>query len=227
MIAMNLKQKFKLKTIEKTSFFIHADGCNVQVRRGFAQVWRSDPFEPMVISGLSRNFGPRLPSLRSPFLVLGSPFLVSRFSFLVFRSPSSFLVLSSQFFVLSSPFSVALFKFAVPCSSFLDLRRPLSILCWSYILLLLLLWYNSGQFKQQFPKHHSAVSVLIEKKRIFQFLDLPSIEKSFRLVYTRRSLLASYCESCQILGRSRREKKIKVTNPSVDLRQIIPRPFVH
>ena len=173
MIAMNLKQKFKLKTIEKTSFFIHADGCNVQVRRGFAQVWHSDSFERMVISGLSRNFGPRLPSPRSPFLVLGSPFLVSRFSFLVFRSPSSFLVprssfsvLSSQFFVLSSPFSVALFKFAVPCSSFLDLRRPLSILCWSYILLLLL-WYNSGQFKQRFPKHHSAVSVLIEKKEYF------------------------------------------------------------
>ena len=124
MIAMNLKQKFKLKTIEKTSFFIHADGCNVQVRRGFAQVWRSDSFERMVISGLSRNFGPRLPSPRSPFLVLGSPFLVSRFSFLVFRSPSSFLVPRSSFLVPRSQFSVLSSSFSVPRSPLPSLSSP-------------------------------------------------------------------------------------------------------
>ena len=216
MIAMNLKQKFKLKTIKKkTSFFIHADGCNVRVRRGFAQIWCSDPFEPMVISGLSRNFGPRLPCPHSPFLVLRSSFPVLRSSFPVLRSsfpvsrfPFPFPVPRSPFLVLGSPLSVAPIKFTIPCSSFLDLRCPLSVLCWSYILLLL--WYSSGQFKR-FPKHHSAVSVLIEK-RIFEFLDLPSIEKSFRLVYTRRSLLASYCGSC-ILGRNRRKKKTKLQTP--------------
>ena len=85
---------------KSSSFFIHADGRNFRVRRGFAQIWCSDPFEAMVISGLRCNFGPVPP-------------------FLVFRFP-----------------------FSVPCSSFLHLPCPFSVLCWSNILLLL--WYNSG-----------------------------------------------------------------------------------
>ena len=83
------------KTMEKTSFFVHADGCNIRVRRGFAQIWCSDPFEPMVISGLSSNFGPVPPFpvlrfaffiLRFLFSVLRSLFLVPRFSLPALRS---------------------------------------------------------------------------------------------------------------------------------------------
>ena len=69
------------KTMEKTSFFVHADGCNIRVRRGFAQIWCSDPFEPMVISGLSSNFGP-VP----PFPVLRFAFFILRFLLSALRS---------------------------------------------------------------------------------------------------------------------------------------------
>ena len=56
---------------------------------------------------------------------------------------------------LSADYAVILVRFphsplSVPCFSFLDLPCPFSVLCWSNILLLL--WYNSGQFKQRFPK---------------------------------------------------------------------------
>ena len=179
--------------MKKNSFFIHADGCNVRARGGFTQIWCSDPFEPMVISGLSCNFGPRLPFPRSPFLisvsrspfsVLRFPFPVSRFpfpvprsSFLVARSsfsvphspflilrssfsiPSSpFLVLSSSFFVLSSSLSVACSKFTIPCSLFLDLRCPHSVLCWSNIPPLTI--------QQWSVQTTIAVRVLIGKKNI-------------------------------------------------------------
>ena len=166
---MNLKQKFKLKLLKINSFFILAVGFYVRVRGGFAQIWCSDPFKPMVISGLRRNFGLRLPFPvllssfsvpRSPFPVLRSSFSVPRslfrilrFLFSVPRSPflvprSPFSVLRSPFPVLRSSFSVPRSKFTVPCSSFLDHRCPFFVPRWSNILLLL--WRNSGQFKQRF-----------------------------------------------------------------------------
>ena len=68
--------------MEKTSFFINADGCNIRVQRGFSQIWCSDPFEPMVISGLRCNFGP-VP----PFPAFRFPFHVPRSSTFPARSP--------------------------------------------------------------------------------------------------------------------------------------------
>ena len=136
----------------------------------------------MVISGLRRNFGPRLPFPvllssfsvprspfpvhrfpfsvpHSPFLfsVQNSPFLVLRSPFLVLRSP--FSVLRSPFSVLRSSFSVPRSKFTVPCSSFLDHRCPFFVPRWSNILLLL--WHNSGRFKQRFLKHHSTMGAFL------------------------------------------------------------------
>ena len=80
--------------MEKTSFFVHDDGCNIRVRRGFAQIWCSDPFEPMVISGLSSNFGPvpPFPVLRFAFFILRFLFSVPCSSFLDFPARSPFLV---------------------------------------------------------------------------------------------------------------------------------------
>ena len=97
--------KVQVKTIEKkTSFFIHADCFYVRVRKGFAQIWCSDPFEPMVISRSRCNFGPRLPLPRSHFPVPRSTFSILRspFPFSVHRSS---LQVSSLFLVLrfSSP----------------------------------------------------------------------------------------------------------------------------
>ena len=164
------------------------------------------------------------PVPRSSFSVPHSPFLILRSSFSVPRSPflvlrSSFSVLRSSFSVPHSPLPALSLPFLVPRSSIFVARTLFFVEVTSHY------WrYNSGQFKQRFPKYHSAVRVLIGK-RIFEFSDLPSIEKSFRLVHTRRSLLASCRESSQKLGYSRRKKKIKVTNPSADLRQIIPRLF--
>ena len=111
---MNLKQKFKLKPLKINSFFILAVGFYVRVRGGFAQIWCSDPFKPMVISRLRRNFG-----LRPPF-----PILLSSFS--VPRSP--FPVLRSSFSVPRSLFRILRFLFSVPRSSFSVLRSPFSVL---------------------------------------------------------------------------------------------------
>ena len=111
---MNLKQKFKLKLLKINSFFILAVGFYVRVRGGFAQIWCSDPFKPMVISGLRRNFG-----LRLPFPVLLSSFSVPR---------SLFPVLRSSFSVPRSLFIIFRFLFSVPRSSFSVLRSPFSVL---------------------------------------------------------------------------------------------------
>lgn len=124
------------------SFFIYADGCNVRGRGGFAQIWCSDPFEPMVISGLSCNFGPRLPFPRSSFLVSvsRSPFPVSRFPFPVprysfpvprssFSVPHSPLVPHSPFLTLRSSFSIPSSPFLVLNSSFFVLSSSLSVAC--------------------------------------------------------------------------------------------------
>ena len=106
------------------SFFIYADGCNVRGRGGFAQIWCSDPFEPMVISGLSCNFGPRLPFPRSSFLVSvsRSPFPVSRFPFPVPRY--SFPVPRSSFSVPHSPFLILRSSLSVPRSPLPALSLP-------------------------------------------------------------------------------------------------------
>ena len=109
--------------MEKTSFFVHADGCNIRVRRGFAQIWCSDPFEPMAISGLSSNFGP-VP----PFPVLRFAFFILRFLFFVLRS--LFLVPRSSIFPARSPFLVGVTSYycydTTVVSSNSDFRKHLS-----------------------------------------------------------------------------------------------------
>ena len=115
----------------------------------------------MVISGLRRNFGPRLPFpvLLSSFSVPRSPFPVLRPSFSVPRS--LFIIFRFLFSVprLHSSFSVPRSKFTVPCSSFLDHRCPFFVPRWSNILLLL--WHNSGRFKQRFLKHLSTMGAFL------------------------------------------------------------------
>ena len=126
-----------------------------------------------------------VPVSRSPFSFPRSPFLVHRFPFTLFRSP--FLVLCSEFSVSCSPFSVPRSpfsvlrspfsaprspfsvlrssfsvprsKFTVPNSSFLDHRCPFFVPRWSNILLLL--WHNSGRFKQRFLKHLSTMGAFL------------------------------------------------------------------
>ena len=61
----------------------------LRVLVGFAQIWCSDPFEPMVISRSRCNFGPRLPLPRSPFPVPPS-------TFYILHSPSTVLRSSLQ-----------------------------------------------------------------------------------------------------------------------------------
>ena len=146
---------------------------------------------------------------RSPLLVLRSSLFIPRSSFSVPLTPflvlrSSYSVPRTPFLVLCSSISVPRSKFTVPCSSFLELCCPFSVSCWSNILLLL--WYNSGHFKQRFPKHLSAMSALIGKKNLWILRFALDRKKSFRLVYTQRSLLVSCCESCQLLGCIRRKK---------------------
>ena len=116
MAAMNLKWKFNLKTIENN--FIFHPCFNIRVRRGFAQIWCSDPFEPMAISGLRSNFGPILPFPRSPFPVPRSSFAVPG---------SSTSVPGSSFSVPGSSFSVPGSSFSVPGSPFPDLRSLFSV----------------------------------------------------------------------------------------------------
>ena len=116
MAAMNLKWKFNLKTIENN--FIFHPCFNIRVRRGFAQIWCSDPFEPMAISGLRSNFGPILPFPRSPFLLRCSRFLYLRSRFFLLRS--RFFLLRSRFFLLRS-------RISVPCSQFLVIRSLFSV----------------------------------------------------------------------------------------------------
>ena len=58
----------------------------LRVLVGFAQIWCSDPFEPMVISRSRCNFGPRLPLPRSPFPGPRSTFYILRSPFSVPRS---------------------------------------------------------------------------------------------------------------------------------------------
>ena len=151
----------------------------------------------MIISGLSCNFGPRLPFphssflisvsrspfsvTRSPFLVSRFPFPVSRFPFLVPRSPfpvphSPFLILRSSFSIPSSPFLVLSSSFSVPHSPSPALSLPFLVPRSSIFVARTLFFvgvtshfwrYNSGQFKQRFPKYHSAVRALIGKKNIW------------------------------------------------------------
>ena len=106
---------------KSSSFFIHADGCNFRVRRGFAQIWCSDPFEAMAITGLRCNFGP-VP-----------PFLVFRFPLSVFRFP--FLVPHSSIFPVRSPFFVGVTSYycydTTVVSSKSDFRKHLSL--WAFI----------------------------------------------------------------------------------------------
>ena len=84
----------------------------LRVLVGFAQIWCSDPFEPMVISRSRCNFGPRLPLPRSHFPVPRSTFsiLSSPFPFSIhhspFLAPSEFLVPRSSILVTRSPFLV-------------------------------------------------------------------------------------------------------------------------
>ena len=104
----------------------------------------------------------------SPFLVLRSLFSVPRSPFLLLRSPYSvpptpFPILRSSFSVSRSPFPALSLPFPVP--PLLELRCPFFVPCRSNILLLL--WYNSGHFKQRFPKHLSAMSTLIGKKNLW------------------------------------------------------------
>ena len=144
---MNLKQKFK--------FGLLKSGAQILLNP-----WSSADYD--VIS---------VPDSRSPFFFPRSPFLVHRFPFSVPHSP--FLVLCSEFSVSCSPlpvprspfsvlrssFSVPRSKFTVPCSSFLDHRCPFFVPRWSNILLLL--WRNSGQFKQRFLKHLSTMGAFL------------------------------------------------------------------
>ena len=208
----------------------------------------------MVISRLSCYFGPRLPFprssflisvSRSPFSVSRSPFLVSRFPFPVPRSPfpvphSPFLILRSSFSVPRSPFLVLRSSFSVLRSSFSVPHSPLPALSLPFLVprssifvartlyfveVTSHYWrYNSGQFKQRFPKYHSAVRVLIGKKNIWilrSTLDRKKLQTgSYPAEFT-----GQLKESSQKLEYSRRKKTIKVTNPSADLRQIIPRLF--
>ena len=108
----------------------------------------SFPCSPFLVLRYSFSV-PRSPFLvpRSPFPVLRSPYSVTRTPFLVLCS--SYSVSHSPLLVLCSSLSVPCSKFTVPCSSFLELCCPFSVPCWSNILLLL--WYNSGHFKQRFP----------------------------------------------------------------------------
>ena len=104
----------------------------------------------------------------SPFLVLRSLFSVPRSPFLLLRSPYSvpptpFPILRSSFSVSRSPFPALSLPFPVP--PLLELRCPFFVPCRSNILLLL--WYNSGHFKQRFPKHLSAMSTVIGKKNLW------------------------------------------------------------
>ena len=75
----------------------------LRVLVGFAQIWCSDPFEPMVISRSRCNFGPRLPLPRCPVPLPCSPFYIFHSPFL---APSEFLVPRSSIFVTRSPFLV-------------------------------------------------------------------------------------------------------------------------
>ena len=139
----------------------------------------------------------RFPVLRSsfPFLAPRSPFPVPRFSFSVSRSPfpvprspfpvphspflilrSSFSVPRSPFLVLRSSFSVLRSSFSVPHSPLPALSLPFLVPRYSIFVARTLFFvevtshhwrYNSGQFKQRFPKYHSAVRVLIGKKNIW------------------------------------------------------------
>ena len=143
---MNLKQKFKLKPLKINSFFILAVGFYVRVRGGFAQIWCSDPFKPMVISGLRRNFGLRPPFAvllssfsvpRSPFPVLRPSFSVPRSLFIIFRflfsvPRSSFSVLRSPFSIPRSPFPALSLPFPVPRSSIIVARSSFLVEVTSY-----------------------------------------------------------------------------------------------
>ena len=106
------------------------------------------------------------PVSRSSFPVPRSSFPVPLSSFSVPRSP--FLVLRSSFSVLRSssvprsPLPALSLPFRVPRSSIFVARSLFFVGVTSHY------WrYNSGQFKQRIPKHHSAVSVLIRKKNIW------------------------------------------------------------
>ena len=104
-----------------TSFLILTVGFNVRVRRGFAQIWCLDPFEPMAdyaVISFPDSRSPVAPFPHSSFLVSHSSFLVTRFLFSFPCSPSP--VLRSSFSVTRSPL-LALH------SSFLVLRSPYSV----------------------------------------------------------------------------------------------------
>ena len=151
------------------------------------------------------HYSANYPVSRFPFPVSRFPFPVSRSPFPVPRSPfpfprSPFLVLRSSIFVARSLFFVGVTSHY-----------------WRY---------NSGQFKQRIPKHHSAVSVLIGKKNIWILRSTLDRKK-----FQTGSYPAEFTGQLQgilsdIRVQQKKKKKIKVTNPSADLRQIIPRLFV-
>ena len=118
-----------------TSFLILAVGFNVRVRRGFAQIWCLDPFEPMAdyaVISFPDSRSPVPPFPHSSFLVSPSSFLVLRFLFSFPCSPSpvlrsSFSVSRSPLLALHSSFLVLRSPYSVPRTPFLILRFPFSV----------------------------------------------------------------------------------------------------
>ena len=118
---------------------------------------------PFLVLRFSFSF-PRspFPILRSPFTVPRSPYSsVPRTSFPVLCSPYS--VPRSRFLALCSSFSVPRFPFPPLTLPFLVLRSSIFVGCSPF--LVGVISYNCRvHFKQRFPKHLGAMSVLIGKK---------------------------------------------------------------
>ena len=185
MTAMNLKQKLKLKPLKFRSqtpvspFLILLSPFSV-LCSPFPVLRSQSPFLVFCSSFLVLRSSLSVP--RSPFLVLHSPFPVPHTPFPVHRSPfpvlrssyfvprtlfpvlrSSFSVPRSLFLVLRSSFSAPRFPFPPLTLPFLVLRSSIFVGCSPF--LVGVTPYNCrGHFKQRFPKHLGAMSVLIGKK---------------------------------------------------------------
>ena len=191
MTAMNLKQKLKLKPLKFRSqtpvfpFLVLLSPFSVLcspfpvLRSLFSAPYslflvfcssftvpRSPfpvPLTPFFAFRSSFSF-PRspFPILRSPFTVPRSPYSsVPRTSFPVLCSPYS--VPRSRFLALCSSFSVPRFPFPPLTLPFLVLRSSIFVGCSPF--LVGVISYNCRvHFKQRFPKHLGAMSVLIGKK---------------------------------------------------------------